>query len=135
ARAMSRNFRRRKQMPLHRASTEQLEPRLLLAVVRAWFYEDVNHNARHEYTEGNLAGRIAYLDLINNSALDPDEPSALSGADGIVAVSTTATAPYNLRQILPNGWTASGPDSYVIQADQLSYTQWFGSFVTGSTVP
>src|SRR3954466_5665869 len=100
------------------AGFEPLEPRQLMSVVMAWFYEDVNHSGLQENPEGNLAGRTAYLDLNNNGAFDTGEPSAVSGEDGRAYIDTVAAAPYTLRQVLPDGWTASGRTSWLINGNE-----------------
>ena len=46
----------------HFTTMEPLEPRQMLSVVKGWFYEDVNKNGRHEYTEPNLAGSHSDLE-------------------------------------------------------------------------
>src|SRR5205814_3330194 len=43
--------------------------------------------------------------------------------------------PWTVRQIVPDGWTSTSPMSYLVQPDQTSYIQGFGSIPMGSAIP
>jgi hypothetical protein len=114
---------------------ESLESRRLLATASGTIYDDVNHNGILDSPDLGIAGRTAYLDLNSNNSFDVGEPSATSGTGGRFYVTTDGAPDSALRQVLPSGWTASGPTSYSVLGGQFSSNKNFGAYPTGSTVP
>jgi hypothetical protein len=60
-----------------------------------------------------LAGTTIYLDANNNSQLDPDEASTITGADGSYAFNDLLPGQYVVREVVPAGYQRTTPiDSY-----------------------
>jgi len=59
------------------------------------------------YTEPGLANWTVFLDLNDDRAWDPSEPSTLTGADGTYAFTNLPPGDYEVTEILPPGWEVS----------------------------
>jgi hypothetical protein len=114
---------------------ERLEPRRLLASVGGIIFDDVNHNGILDSPDLGISGRVAYLDLNSNNTFDGGEPSATSNRSGRFYIPNDGVPNSTVRQVLPSGWTASGPTSYSVPGGLSSYDKDFGAYPTGSTIP
>lgn len=56
-----------------------------------------------------LAGTVIYLDLNNSGALDPNEPSTTTGADGSFAFNSLTPGQYTVREEVPTGFYQTFP--------------------------
>ena len=72
-------------------------------------FNDLDGDGVRDPGEPGLAGWTVYADLNNNRALDPTEPSAITGADGAYAL-TLPSGTYNLREVPQAGWRRNLPD-------------------------
>jgi hypothetical protein len=80
---------------------------------KVWNDTDADGIVDTNTNEQMVGGRVVFIDLDGNGALNGNEPSATSASDGTfkidydVAVITAGT--YNLRQVLPTGWQQTTP--------------------------
>jgi parallel beta-helix repeat protein len=56
-----------------------------------------------------LAGRIVFLDTNNNGILNPGELTATTDANGLYQFTGQANGAYNVRTVVPQGWTLLAP--------------------------
>lgn len=57
-----------------------------------------------EFTEPGLASWTMFLDLNNNLALDPAEPTTLTDANGSYSFVNLPAGDYEVTELLPDGW-------------------------------
>lgn len=57
--------------------------------------------------------RTVYLDLDNDSKIDPLEPSTTPGGIGVFVLSGVDSGTYSVRQVLPKGWGETSPGDVV----------------------
>lgn len=89
-------------------------------------------DASGTYTDPGLAGWTMFLDLNNNKALDPSEPSTVTDADGHYSFTNLPAGDYEVTEELPAGWDVSpGPydvrQTAAVKARQ-QFTQDFANF-------
>lgn len=74
-------------------------------------FQDANNNkAFDQLTEVGLAGWTVYLDVDNDSVLDPGEPSAISAIDGTYTFDAyVKPGTYRVREILQPDYTRTTP--------------------------
>jgi hypothetical protein len=74
-------------------------------------FEDLDADgAPQENKEPGLAGWTIYVDYNGNSILDPDEPSAVTDADGKYKINGVKPGEWTVREVLKTGWTCSYPN-------------------------
>jgi hypothetical protein len=78
-------------------------------------FADANANGAKDPGEAGIAGVTIYVDLNDNSTLDPGEPSAVTDANGNYSISTAGIpdGTYHLREVLPTGQVCSFPSPCV----------------------
>ncbi len=74
-------------------------------------YHDTNQNGSRDANEPPISGRLIYIDLDNDNVLDTAEPRATSDAQGNFGFVALDAGTYQLRQLLPAGWTQTAPAS------------------------
>jgi hypothetical protein len=91
------------------------------ATARGFAFEDRNANGTRDAGEPGIPGVRVYIDRNNNGQFDTGEPSILTAADGSYAFTNlgpdvidgnpnhAASAPHILRQVVPTGFTQTGP--------------------------
>lgn len=74
-------------------------------------FQDANNNRTFDQlTEVGLAGWTVYLDIDNDSVLDPNEPFAISAADGTYSFDAyVVPGTYRVRQVLQPNFTQTTP--------------------------
>ena len=95
-----------------RLRVERLSERRVLAAITGTVFEDVNLSMRQDAEESSLGGRLLYLDINDNAAIDSGEPVALGGEDGSFSFENIADGVYQLR--IYNG-TDSQQQSFPVQ--------------------
>jgi len=83
------------------------------------------------FTDPGLAGWTVYLDRNGNAILDSSEPSTKTDANGFYKFANLNPDAYEVREILPAGWTATRQhsDSYGVDIFPLQETvQDFGNY-------
>ena len=72
-------------------------------------YNDLNGNGRYEPTQGEapLSGVSVFLDTNNNGTPDAGEQQVQTNAQGRAAFTNLAPATYNVREVVPAGFSAS----------------------------
>jgi hypothetical protein len=72
-------------------------------------YNDLNGNGRYEPTQGEapLSGVSVFLDTNNNGTPDAGEQQIQTNAQGRGAFTNLASATYNVREVVPAGFSAS----------------------------
>ena len=103
---------------------ELLEQRRLLAgdglcgEIRGLKWEDINGNGVRELGEPGIAGITIYADVNGNSALDDNEPRAVTLADdpnttedetGSYRIADAPVGQYIIREVVPEGFKATFP--------------------------
>ncbi|MBM4093669.1 MAG: hypothetical protein FJ276_30325, partial [Planctomycetes bacterium] len=75
-------------------------------------WHDENKNGFVDGMEGGIANWTVYLDLNNNGAVDPREPSAVTAADGTYSMEVfEGPGTYTVAQVLQPLWEATSPAS------------------------
>jgi RHS repeat-associated protein len=59
--------------------------------------------------EPGLPNWTVYLDTNNNGRLDPGEPTAVSGANGVFTIANVAPGTYTVREVPQVGWVQTAP--------------------------
>jgi hypothetical protein len=74
-------------------------------------FEDLDADgAAQEAGEPGLAGWTIYVDYDNDSILDQDEPSAVTGVDGKYTIKGVKPGEWTVREVLQKAWTCSYPN-------------------------
>ena len=73
-------------------------------------FEDINGNKYRDENEPLLSDWTIYLDLNNNSQLDPDEPSTITKSNGYYEFTGLALGNYYVREVNQAGWNQIVPD-------------------------
>jgi len=84
-----------------------------------------------DFTDPGLGGWTVYLDRNGNSLLDSTEPSTTTDSNGFYKFANLNPDAYEIREILPAGWSATRQhsDSYGVDVLPLQVTvQDFGNF-------
>ncbi len=76
---------------------EHLVNRRVLAAITGTVFEDLDHSYRQEPAEQSLAGRLVYLDINENEAIDTGEPYALSDDAGGFVFTGLPDGQYQVR--------------------------------------
>ena len=106
------------------------------ASISGTIFTDVNGNGVKDAGDTGIAGRTLYIDLNNNSKLDPGEQSTLTtGTSGAYQFTNLAAGTYKVRQVLPTGWTQTTPSngfgwSVTLIANQTATGKDFGAHQT-----
>lgn len=66
--------------------------------------------------EGVVASRTVYADLNDDSVLDADEPQATTLSDGKYQLLITTAGTFNVRQVVPTGWSQTSPAADAAQS-------------------
>lgn len=78
-------------------------------IIGGSLWNDTNGDGIKASSEGVLAGRTIYADLDDDATLDPDEPQAVSLADGGYQLVIMSAGTVTLRQVVPAGWEQTFP--------------------------
>src|SRR6185369_13899454 len=70
---------------------------------------DANATGIAARNDTGLQGWTVFVDLNKNGQLDTGEPHATTDADGDYVLTVAKPGKYDLREILPPGWTATYP--------------------------
>ena len=79
------------------------------ASIRAYVIGDTNKNGVWNSGELGITGRTVWLDLDNDNVLDPNEPTATTANNGVVAFTNLKAGTYFVREVLPAGWKQTSP--------------------------
>jgi uncharacterized delta-60 repeat protein len=79
------------------------------ALVTGMVYRDFNASGTRDANDTPLGSRTVYIDANGNGALDPDEPSAVSGTSGNWSIARLPAGTFALRQVLPPFWRQTAP--------------------------
>ena len=75
-------------------------------------WSDLNNNGSRQSGEGGAAGRTAFVDIDDDGALDANEPSDATDAQGFYFIPTTLTAgSYKVRVVVPPNSLCTSPAS------------------------
>ena len=77
--------------------------------IRGLKWEDANGNGIQEANEATLEGVTIYLDLDNDNQFDPNEPSALTDANGQYRFRDLAAGTYTVREVVPLNFVSTFP--------------------------
>ena len=73
-------------------------------------FNDINKNGTQEAGEWEMPGWTIYVDYNDNGTLDaPDEPSAVTGADGSYTITGIKPGTWKIREVLQDDWYCSLP--------------------------
>jgi len=72
-------------------------------------FRDTNGNGVRNAGEARLSGWTIYLDKNDNGALDGGEPSTVTDRNGKYQFTNLGPGTYNVREVLPDGWTQTSP--------------------------
>ncbi|MGC4030318.1 MAG: SdrD B-like domain-containing protein [Tepidisphaeraceae bacterium] len=79
------------------------------ASIRAYVVNDTNKDGLWSSGEKGITGRTVWLDLDNDNVIDANEQTAVTGSNGVFSFTNLAAGTYFVRQVLPAGWTQTGP--------------------------
>ena len=79
------------------------------ASIHAYVVNDTNKDGKWSSGEVGITGRTVWIDLNNNGVLDAGEPTQTTGANGAFTFANLAAGTYDIRQVLPTGWTQTSP--------------------------
>jgi len=88
-----------------------------------------------EYLDPGLGGWTIFLDLNDNTLLDPTEPSTVTDGHGMYRFSDLNPDTYKVREVLPTGWEAARQQSDSVNATVVALQETvidFGNFSAGS---
>ncbi len=102
------------------------------ASIAGTIYNDTNGNGVKDSGDAGISGQTLYIDLNNNSKLDPGEQSTMTGTSGAYQFTNLAAGTYKVRQLLPTGWTQTTPSngfgwSVTLIANQAASGKDFGA--------
>jgi hypothetical protein len=72
-------------------------------------FQDTNGNATLDSGEPGISGWTVFLDTNRNGKLDPGEPSTTTDANGNYSFPNLGPGKYDVREVVPSGWTATTP--------------------------
>jgi protocatechuate 3,4-dioxygenase beta subunit len=79
------------------------------ASISGHVYEDADADGTRDGGEPAIASRTVYLDTDGDAVKDQSESSTTTDASGDWSFGALAPAAYEVRQVLPAGWTQSAP--------------------------
>ena len=116
---------------------ERLESRVLLSSkVLATVIYDVNGNGLREPGDDGLNNWDVFVDYNGNGSRDGGEPSGKTNIDGEALLSGVNPGTWDVREVLPGGWTPSPGYDVVININLPNNDQvdiWFLNTTTTST--
>ncbi|MGV3486424.1 MAG: SdrD B-like domain-containing protein, partial [Planctomycetaceae bacterium] len=106
-------------LPGIESSDNDFGQRLVTSKITGTLWDDQNNNGMMDPGEPRLAGRTVYLDSNNDGVFNSGEPSRLTFADDPLTTNIDETGSYSftgllageyqVRQVLPSGWTQTAP--------------------------
>ena len=102
----------RRQVPVEVLEAKQL----LVGDIAGTLLNDANGNAVKDPGESGLANWTVYLDLNQNGGLDAGEPTEQTNVDGDYLFADLDDGDYDVREVLPTGWSSSPGTPDVITA-------------------
>ena len=84
-------------------------------LVSGLVWNDMNANGLST-GEGVVAGRTVYADMDGDAVLDADEPQATTLSDGRYQLLITTAGTFNVRQVVPTGWSQTSPAANAAQS-------------------
>ncbi|MFO0949050.1 MAG: SdrD B-like domain-containing protein [Planctomycetota bacterium] len=121
-----------------RPTLEALETRMVLAssldtAISGTIINDVNANGVKDGGEDGLVDWVVYLDANLNGNFDSGERFEVTNVDGDYLFQGLETGTHRVRQVIPSGWTSTGPEyvDLTLQLDQEKKARFFDVF-TGS---
>ena len=99
-------------------------------VFRGYVINDANNDGKWGNGELGIVGRTVWLDLDNDGTLDANEPTQVTGKNGLFEFSKLSAGPVVVREVVPAGWTQSsptknGPLTTTLTAGQVKSGQYF----------
>ena len=85
--------------------------RLNGTLVTGSVWTDVNGNGSRDSGDAALSSRTVYADLDGDSVLDPNEPRATTGFDGVYQLLLGEVGSYTVRQLLQPQWVQTTPEA------------------------
>lgn len=85
-------------------------------------FNDLNNNGTRDAGEPPLAGWTVYLDANGNGQPDAGELSTVTDSAGHYTLAAPIQAAYQVREVLPAGWTQSSPGMQLNVGQNLNIT-------------
>ncbi len=97
-------------------------------------FRDDNGNGIQDANEPGLAGVTIFIDANNNGTLDTGERSVVTPTSGNFTFSNLAPGTYVVREIVPNGFRPTTPQSLVVTLNNTDARISFGNSPSGSQI-
>src|SRR4029077_7630953 len=95
-------------------------------------FNDLNANGTEDAGEPPLAGWTVYIDANGNGQLDPGEASSVTDSAGHYSLPAPIGATYQVREVLPSGWTQTKPGVQLNVAQNVNVTREPGNQAEGA---
>jgi len=99
------------------AATVNFGNRLLPGTITGTKFNDTNGNGTQDTGEIGIAGVTIFLDTNNNGTPDTGETQATTGTNGSYSFPNLQTGTYNVREVVPTGFTATTPNPRTVPLD------------------
>ncbi|HLO51892.1 MAG TPA: SdrD B-like domain-containing protein [Kamptonema sp.] len=97
-------------------------------------FRDDNGNGIQDANEPGLAGVTIFIDTNNNATLDTGERSVVTPAGGNFTFSNLVPGTYVVREVVPNGFRPTTPQSLVVTLNNTDARISFGNSPSGSQI-
>ncbi|MEG4630803.1 SdrD B-like domain-containing protein [Microcoleus sp. AR_TQ3_B6] len=91
--------------------------RFLPGTISGTKFNDTNGNGTQDTGEIGIPGVTIFLDTNNNGTPDTGETQATTGTDGRYSFPNLQTGTYNVREVVPTGFTATTPNPRSVPLD------------------
>ena len=95
-------------------------------------FNDLNSNGAQDAGEPALAGWTVYLDANGNGQLDAGEVSTVTDSAGHYSLPAPINATYQVREVLPAGWTQTSPGMQLNVGQNVNITRERGNQAEGA---
>jgi len=99
------------------AATVNFGNRLLPGTITGTKFNDTNGNGTQDTGEIGIPGVTIFLDTNNNGTPDTGETQATTGTNGNYSFPNLQTGTYNVREVVPTGFTATTPNPRTVPLD------------------